>query len=200
MRSPDNCCWFPDHSNSSHWSFNPTVLPINLNIYSDQCEPITIYYCLTLLVILHLCSPNYRHLQTNYCLKGVDIHGWGVYYRHCYQYCYCNVVITETSIIEKWGLHLTLLLIFGGQQLYLIFHLIQCNGQVVLIIHYVFLFIYWHDPYDIACSLHQAVIKYIQSEQTAISLSYSTCMDRLVPTQITWFYERYLWYQLIIWH
>ena len=94
MRSPDVCCWFPDRSNSSHWSFEPTALPINLSIYADQCEPITIYCSLTLLVILHLCSPNSRHLQTNYCLKGVDIHGWGVYYRHCYQYCYSNGVIT----------------------------------------------------------------------------------------------------------
>ena len=42
MRDPGIGCWFSDSSNCSHWSFEAAVLPINPNIYIDQCEPIVI--------------------------------------------------------------------------------------------------------------------------------------------------------------
>ena len=60
-------CWFSDHSNCSHWSFEATVLPINPNIYTDQWEPIVLYHSNTLLVLIQLCSPRCWHLDSNYC-------------------------------------------------------------------------------------------------------------------------------------
>ena len=47
MRGPGVGCWLSDRSNCSHWSFEATVLPINLNIYTDQWEPIVIYHYIT---------------------------------------------------------------------------------------------------------------------------------------------------------
>ena len=42
VRGPGVSYWFSYHSNCSHWSFEAAVLPINPNIYTDQCEPIVI--------------------------------------------------------------------------------------------------------------------------------------------------------------
>ena len=59
-------CWFSNHSNCSHWSFEAVVLPINPNIYTDQWEPIAIYHSITLLVLIQLCSQRCWHLDSNY--------------------------------------------------------------------------------------------------------------------------------------
>ena len=67
MRGPGICCWYSDHSNCSHWSFKATMLPINPNIYNDQCEHVVIYHYIYLLVVIHLCSPSCWHLCSNYC-------------------------------------------------------------------------------------------------------------------------------------
>ena len=48
MRGPGVGCWLSDRSNCRHWSFEAAVLPINLNIYTDQWEPIVIYHSITL--------------------------------------------------------------------------------------------------------------------------------------------------------
>ena len=47
MRGPGIGCWFSDRSNCSQWSFGAAVLSINLNIYTDQWEPIVIYHSIT---------------------------------------------------------------------------------------------------------------------------------------------------------
>ena len=57
MRGPGVGCWFSDRSNCSHWSFEAAVLRNNPNIYTDQLEPIVIYYSITLLVVIQLCIP-----------------------------------------------------------------------------------------------------------------------------------------------
>ena len=44
LRGPGIGCWFSDRSNCSRWSFEANVLPIDPNIYTDQLEPIAIYY------------------------------------------------------------------------------------------------------------------------------------------------------------
>ena len=62
MRSPGIGCWVSTRSKCSHWS-----LPINPNIYTDQCEPIVIYHSITLLVFSQLCIPCCWHLDANYC-------------------------------------------------------------------------------------------------------------------------------------
>ena len=69
MRAPCIGCWFSDRSNCSHWSFEAAVLPINPNIYTDQWEPnLSLYTTLIILMVLiHLCSPRCRRLNSNYC-------------------------------------------------------------------------------------------------------------------------------------
>ena len=64
MRGPGIGCWSSDRSNCSHWSFEAAVLPINPNIYTDQC---TTRLLLLLLVLIQLCSPRCWHLDSNYC-------------------------------------------------------------------------------------------------------------------------------------
>ena len=56
-RSPGICHRFLSRSNCSHWSFEATVL-INPSFYTDQCEPIIMYYSAALLVGLILCKPS----------------------------------------------------------------------------------------------------------------------------------------------
>ena len=56
IRGPGICCWFSDRSNWSDWNFEAAVLWINPDIYTDQCGPIVIYHCITLLAIMQLCS------------------------------------------------------------------------------------------------------------------------------------------------
>ena len=68
MRSPGICCWFSDHSNCSHWSFESAVLPIKPNIYIDQCEPIVIYRLITLAVVIQLCSSRCWQLDSNHTM------------------------------------------------------------------------------------------------------------------------------------
>ena len=62
IRVPGICCWFLRHSICSHWSFQATVLLINLNIYTDQCEPIII-----LLVLTQQYRPRCWHFDSSYC-------------------------------------------------------------------------------------------------------------------------------------
>ena len=70
MRGPGIGCWFSDRSNSSHWSLEAAVLPINTNIYTDLWEHIVIYQYITLLLPIQLCSPCCWHLELlSYKLK-----------------------------------------------------------------------------------------------------------------------------------
>ena len=66
MRGPGIGCWFSDRSNCSQWSFEAAVLPINPNIYTDQCTTLLLLLLL-LLVLIKLCSPRCWHLDSNYC-------------------------------------------------------------------------------------------------------------------------------------
>ena len=43
MRGPGIGCWFSDRSNCSHLSFEAVVLPINPNIYTDQCTTLLLF-------------------------------------------------------------------------------------------------------------------------------------------------------------
>ena len=47
MRGPDVGCWFSYRSNCRHWSFEAALLPINPNIYTDQCDLFVIYHSIT---------------------------------------------------------------------------------------------------------------------------------------------------------
>ena len=49
------------------------VLPTNPNIYSEQPEPISIYYFVILQVIIQLYSPSCWHLNLNYCWRRCSL-------------------------------------------------------------------------------------------------------------------------------
>ena len=74
MSGPGIGCWFLGRSNSSQWCFKAVVLPINTNIYIDQCESTLVQY--------------------------VDNHSSGLCYHHCCCICICWDVLLGYSIFR----------------------------------------------------------------------------------------------------
>ena len=105
MRGPGIGCWFSDHSNCSHWSFEAAVLPINPNIYSDQWEHIIIYHSITFTFYWSLY--NYAAhaadiLTPTTVVQGVDNHCQGLYCHRCYCSCVCWRPSSRKFHFSRW--------------------------------------------------------------------------------------------------
>ena len=87
--TPGLGCWFLDHSNCSHWSFEAAMLPIKPNIYTDQWEP-SLYTTLLFYWSLYNYAAHAAGVLTPFTVvQGVDNHSWGLYCRRCYCICVC---------------------------------------------------------------------------------------------------------------
>ena len=93
--------WSSDLSNCSHWSFEAAMLPINPNIYTDQCEPIIIYHSIPILTVIQLCSPWCWHLA-DYCRAMCNNRCWDLCCPHCYRICICWVSFSRIHRFLLW--------------------------------------------------------------------------------------------------
>ena len=85
-----------------HWGSKVAVLPTSPNIYTDQCEPIVMYYFFLFWPLCNYAGHTADILTSITAIQGVDNHSWGLYFHHCYCICICWGYFCRIFHFSRW--------------------------------------------------------------------------------------------------